>query len=309
DSSDAGLSLDLIERSGATVSASEVWTPTRARREWARLFPGADARVGTFLVGLLTVNCAPDPETTRRWHERRIEMIYAVDRYEAGAVLVRKGQIVDEKAARALREMSWRRRDEEPKPIEPVRTTPAPAPGPVLVRVAAPSQTERKRDFLGPAVVLVVVAGVSATMGLGWVSRRRSGSAIPQSRSAVLIMDDGETSWRGRALAAERRAERLGAVVKAGLAPILGHQFVQTLVAERSRMQEARRLAEEDVAELERRLDALHAPLTARLRAYEERIAELERELAARDKENSELLRTRVALTREKLAAAARGAR
>ena len=56
-----------------------------------------------------------------------------------------------------------------------------------------------------------------------------------------------------------------------------------------------------DLAELEKRLDELHTPLQERLRAYEKRVAELEKSLAAKGKENRQLLEAKIQLTRKQM--------
>jgi len=112
-------------------------------------------------------------------------------------------------------------------------------------------------------------------------------------------------TWRQRALAAEQRAERAQAAIRAGLLPQfavwLKQRFVRGLVSERSQLLEAQKSAVAELTELERRLDELHTPLQERLRAYEKRIAELEKMLAAKGEENRELLRASIQITRRQL--------
>jgi pSer/pThr/pTyr-binding forkhead associated (FHA) protein len=112
-------------------------------------------------------------------------------------------------------------------------------------------------------------------------------------------------TWQQRALAAEQRAERAHAAIRAGVLPQLAdwlkHKLVHGLVSERSQMLDAQKSAAAEMAELERRLDALHAPLQERLRAYEKRITELERMLDVKGEENRELLRAKIQMTRQQL--------
>ena len=57
------------------------------------------------------------------------------------------------------------------------------------------------------------------------------------------------------------------------------------------------------MAELERRLNELHAPLQERLRVYEARIADLEKALAAKGEENRGLIKAKIEMMRKQLAA------
>ena len=61
------------------------------------------------------------------------------------------------------------------------------------------------------------------------------------------------------------------------------------------------------MAEMERRLSELHAPLQERLRTYEARIADLENALVAKGEENRELIKAKIDLLRKQLEAARSG--
>ena len=75
----------------------------------------------------------------------------------------------------------------------------------------------------------------------------------------------------------------------------------QRLLSERTQMLDVQKTAATELAELEHRLDELHAPLQERLRAYEKRVAELEKSLAAKGQENRQLLEAKIQLTRKQL--------
>ncbi|MCU0783759.1 MAG: FHA domain-containing protein [Verrucomicrobia bacterium] len=127
----------------------------------------------------------------------------------------------------------------------------------------------------------------------------------PTSDVGVENLSANTRAWQQRALAAERRAERAHAAIRSGvlsqLALWLRHTFVQGLISQRLQMLDAQQSAAAEMAELERRLDELHAPLQERLRSYEQRIAELEKSLAVKGEENRELLRARIHMTRQQL--------
>lgn len=135
-----------------------------------------------------------------------------------------------------------------------------------------------------------------------WMDRRSSGPVL-----SVVTGDPGTDGgdWKARALAAEARADKATALLRARLMPQMARwmmsELVQRLVSHRSGLLSSQQQAEREVAELERRLEQLQAPLAERLRAYEQRIADLERELAAKGEENRELLKARIASARQKL--------
>jgi flagellar biosynthesis/type III secretory pathway chaperone len=116
----------------------------------------------------------------------------------------------------------------------------------------------------------------------------------------------GEAGWRQRALAAEARADNAAAMLRSHLLPHLARwmtgEGVRRLLSHRSALLMERRRAEQEVADLARRLEQVHAPIEERLRAYEKRIAELENELADKGAQNAELIKAKIESTRKKLA-------
>ena len=78
-------------------------------------------------------------------------------------------------------------------------------------------------------------------------------------------------------------------------------KLVGNLVSQREQMLETQQSAAAEMAELEKRLNELHAPLQERLRVYETRIADLEKALAAKGEENRELIRAKIEMMRKQL--------
>jgi len=95
--------------------------------------------------------------------------------------------------------------------------------------------------------------------------------------------------------------------VQATLAPhlveALKHAVVQELAAQRRELLAAQQSAAAELTELARRLEEVQTPLLERLHAYEQRISELEASLAGQSQENRELLKLKIDLLREQLAA------
>jgi hypothetical protein len=111
--------------------------------------------------------------------------------------------------------------------------------------------------------------------------------------------------WRQRAMAAESRAERATAVVRAGLTPHLARmmkdQLVWTLMAQRSRMVSTQDAGAVMVAELEQRLEQIQSEFESRVETYEKRITELQRELETKSQLNRELLGATIDMAKKAL--------
>jgi hypothetical protein len=139
-----------------------------------------------------------------------------------------------------------------------------------------------------------------------WMNRKASVENFPDGSLALVPIDAGdEAVWRARALAAEARAAKATALLKARLMPQIARwmmgELLQKLMHQRSDLLTSQQKAEQEVEELEQRLEKLHAPLEQRLRAYERRIAELEKDLAAKGDENRELIKAKIHSARKRL--------
>lgn len=140
-----------------------------------------------------------------------------------------------------------------------------------------------------------------------WWQLREPGAEGPDASLALVAFDPAAASeWKARALAAEARADKAAALLQTRLMPQLArwmmNELIQRLLHQRTDLMTSQQRAEQEVSELERRLEKLHAPLEDRLKAYEQRIAELERDLAAKGAENRELIQARIESARQKLA-------
>lgn len=153
---------------------------------------------------------------------------------------------------------------------------------------------------------LNVAAVVCFALWWRWMDRKPATPAPSPSLALVPVDAAAQAEWKARALAAEARADKASALLKARLMPQLARwmmgELVQRLLSQRAGLLTSQQKAEQEVAELEQRLEKLHAPLEDRLKAYERRIADLERELAAKGEENRELLKARIDTARKKLA-------
>jgi hypothetical protein len=93
------------------------------------------------------------------------------------------------------------------------------------------------------------------------------------------------------------------------LVEALKDAVVQELASQRRELLTAQQQAAAELTELARRLEAAQTPLIERLRAYEQRIQNLERELSQQSKENLELLKMKIEMTKQQFEAERAGNR
>jgi hypothetical protein len=195
-------------------------------------------------------------------------------------------------------------------PVEPLRSAahaeaPAPAPPPETGMGLAPW-------FIAGALVAIAVL-------LAWLvlTFRKSGLGAPRvpgtstavsfsAANAPAEIGPGVVSDQAlRALTAgaltEPEAQALREKVATELTEYAKQRLVQGLYSQRKELAETQQKAQQQLAELETRLTALHLPQKERISAYEQRIAELERDLETRDDEMRELVRATLSLVRERL--------
>ena len=272
--------------------------------------------VGRYLAGFLRENCVFDDELTRRSRARRTEAIFAADHYESGEVIVKRGQLLDGRARAALDELKVRTEADGSKARSQEERFAAETAVRQLREEAARAEFESahfsaQNRWLLSGLLLIALISSLAFWHLARARRRHSLLPVPTGRAGTAWTgspagDEEAAAWRARALSAEQQAAQASAVVRAGLLPQfarwLRERLVRGLLAERSHLLNTQETAELEMAELERRLAELQAPLEQRLRAYQERIAELEQELTAKGEENRELIKAKIELTRKKLA-------
>ena len=308
---DQTITPDEAAQRGRSTPRTNLWALARARKELQAAFPPEERALGRFAAAALRFNCVPDATLTEQVRVRHTDSLFAADSYEAGQLIARRGQKVDAKIKAALEQLSMAR---GPVP-RPDHGGPPPVPLPYRLNpwlwagvglalaaliVGAWQWLNRKKPV---SVLPARVAGGGAPAGI--ISCPACDENIVIPAEVVENLSANTPAWQQRALAAERRAERAHAAIRAGVLPQfadwLKQKFVRELVSERSQMLEAQKSAAVELAELERRLDELHAPLQARLRTYEQRIADLEKSLAVKGEENRALLRAKIEMTRQRL--------
>ena len=319
------LTLEQAEQQGVELARNNIFTLAKARTELAAGFPPDDQAVGKFLGGFLQENCLPDAELTKQSRAKRTENIVSADHYEAGQVLVRRGQSINVKTRAALEQLTEKLR-----------------PGQLQQQVAeGQTQTllsgERIRGLFIALVAVVVISGF-AIWRLTAMRRAAGGRSLlpmkvlgvepdgmviscPTCAEHIVVPLDGTESvefancnhtahehWKQRALEAERRAEKATALAKSGLmtqlAHYLSHDLVRRLIAQRDHLLHSHRHAAKKMEALEERVGNLGDAEWQTWRAsYDKRIAELEKQLVESSEINRALIKTKIAIARRQMEA------
>lgn len=311
---EAAVTLETVEMLAVTMSRTNLLTLSRVRQDFQQSAPQSERGQAKVLASFLKPNCILEVALTSLVRERHVAALYVADRYEAGQLIARRGEKVDEKIRAVLGQLKTSQ--------DQARVTEKAAPPNVpwlyrlhpwlWVGLASLSAglivcawwlfNRRKPPFILPARV----AGGGAPAGI--ISCPSCDENIVIPAEVVENLATNTPSWQQRALAAEHQAEQAKHAIRAGLLPHLAdwfkQKFVRRLVSERSQMLDVQKSATAELVELERRLDELHTPLQERLHAYEKRIVELEQMLAAKGEENRELLRAKIQMTRHQLESA-----
>lgn len=291
------ITLEDAEKRGKGVPRASLVVVGQVRNDLLELFPGEDQPVGKFLCSLIRTNCAMDVELTQQARAKRVEPLWAADRYEPGQKIISRGEVVDAKVKAALDQL---REKTAVGNLEQLI---------VDDRAKTQRMQSRNRWLAAGGATLVLVFGITI-----WrVARRRSAGSllparvvseqtgaivvecpsceetivVPQVSSGVSLPPPNAHPW-----------------LLPHLLRILKDKLVTKLLSQRSDLLDTQEKAAADVAELEARLAKIHAPLQERLRAYEQRISDLERELAQKGEENRELIRAKIQLTKEHMEAA-----
>lgn len=289
------LTLDLATRRGMSLSRTDTLTFTQARQRLLSRLPAEGQPAARFMVSLLRTNCVLDDALTSEARVRRTELVWSADRYEAGQLIVRQGQRVDRKIKAALDQL---REKTAVAALAQKLQEEASKPPP-------PPQPKQWNPYLvaGAGGLVAVLAMVVWRM----VRPRRSTSLLPariagSGTGATIVSCPSCAENIVVATPVPNAAADLRASVAPHLARLLMDKLVGKLISQRSSLVNTQEKAAAEMAELEARLEKMHAPLQERLRAYEQRIIELERELAQKGEENRELIKLKIALARNHLA-------
>ena len=168
--------------------------------------------------------------------------------------------------------------------------TPAPDPAKEPVYAVVVNRNRQETIFVPLSEAVATASGNCDTPAPALPSRFEF-AALPE-----------KASWEDKVFAAEKRADELMQLVRAGLAPHLAKhlmsQFVRELMSQRNQLIQTQKVSETELNRIESQFATVQAELIERLSGYELRNAELEKELAEKRKENRELIRIMMGVTR-----------
>lgn len=285
-SSQETITLDDIKTRGENTSKTNLLTMSRARLALREQFAADEEEAAKFATRCLRENCFVETELTHAARARHTEALFVADNYQPGQVVARAGQLVDRKIFAALSQMQEKTvagRLQQQVASEQVQAAQIRENNRMLVA-----------GLIGVAALLIVT--------LAWLAFRRK---TPTTLLPAVVGATGNSpagvDWQQRALEAEEKVARAHDAIRSDVMTQLKEKAVSSLVTQRGELLEAQQAAAAEMAELERRLNELRAPLQDRLSAYENRIADLEKALAAKGEENRELIRAKIELMRKQL--------
>lgn len=282
------LGLDDLKNRGQSVAKTNLLTMSRARLALREKFGRDEEDAAKFAARCLIENCFIESDLTLAARTRHTEALFVADNYQAGQIIARQGQLVDRKIMAALSQL-------QEKTVA----------GRLQQQVAhEKDQVTQIRERTKWLVGILIAAAALFCGALAWflLRNRKPASLLP----AVVTpnpagMPAADSEWQQRAIAAEEKAAKAHEAIRSGVIAQLKDKAVASLAEQRSDMLEAQQAAALEMAELEKRLNELQAPLQDRLRAYESRIADLEKALVAKGAENRELLKAKIELMRKQL--------
>ncbi len=282
------LSLNDATQRGTLVAESGVVTISRLRALFRQNFSEEQQPLARALSDFLKPNCIPDAPLTQQARDFAVGQLVVAEHYDAGQLIVRRGEIIDAKIKSALGELG-----EKLAPGGLNRQTDAGL-------ASDDARREHKQSANGDAQnhfrnwMIAALTGVSIlTLSAfwGWMRQRRRQTTALVPVQAVKL----------------ERMEKNMAVVPADLAPylaqVLKEAVEQGLAAQRNELLQFQQSAAAEIFRLVHQLDEMQTPLHDRLRTYEVRIEELERDLAAKNEENRELLKIKIEMLRRQLKA------
>jgi hypothetical protein len=295
-----GSLLDLpglheLETTGATISSDKLSNLVWAHRVVETYFPSGQEDLGKFAATFVRANAYPAPGLTEILRAKRMDAVSVNDVYEAGQAIVKKGRTIDQKTLNALTAL----REKNLIGALQMKTEQDRSVG--IRRIG------QQMKWIAVGFVVTCLTLILLLRRVGAASRTALVPLATQPRAPGLeprVWPDGsasEAGWRSRALIAEFKLERAHEAIRRGALGWMREKFFHTLFSQRSELLSTQQRAENEIRELERRLEQLLTPLQGRIAAYEKRIQELEEALAAKDDENRELIGARITVTKQQL--------
>jgi len=311
---DEKLALDTVQQ-GALLPVASLMTVSNAQAMFRREFPAQQQMFARALAPFLRPNCFPDALFTQLTRGTAVYKLTVSDQFDAGDVLVRRGETIDAKTLAALQAL--KEKLAEDKPREGTTAAPARAPLAATATVAVASNiTVTPKPLAAPATPKPAPVGAVAVQS-AVVKPASASTGLPHAGLILTLIGISSLSllvggWQilreyRRASATKPAAEGalpLPGVVKEDLTPqdnltpqvaqAVREAVQQELAMQRRELLIAQQSAANEIAALVRRLDEVQMPMQERLQTYETRIQSLEKELTLRNEENRELLRLKI---------------
>jgi hypothetical protein len=333
------LTLNDAEQHGRLVPQTSVTTIFQLRGLFCEEFPKDQQLVARALAAFLKPNCALDENLTQQARARQIARLAVIAHYDAGEIVVRRGQTIDTKIEAALDQLYGKtapgqlgqqiavERDQAQQAREQAQQERERAQQAHDLAQREQEQARQERDRAQQAHGQMLKMHNQAIQMREQARNTQSQALAIRARNEWLVAALAVVSalpllalWglvrhRRRALLLPSRAltmdivpvEKGQPMLPANLAPYLAQALketvVQELAAQRRELLMVQEEAAVEIAAMIRRLDLAQAPVRERLHLYETRIQELEKELAARNEENRELLKLKIEMIRRQLEA------
>jgi CRP-like cAMP-binding protein len=297
---------------------------TRARAALLREFSDGEQPSARALAALLKPDCVFDENLTQQARARQVAGLAVTEHYDAGQVIVHRGETIDAKILAALGQLRDKTLpDQLNQQIATARAQTQQAHDQAQQEhtlaqqaqaQAQKSQTEAEHDH-EQALQMHERAIDSQSQALQTRTHNEEliGAMAGVSVITLLVL------WRlarqrkqvsllpATVLTPENRAGNNQVVLQNDLIPHLAQALKETLVqelaAQRGELLKAQQSATAEIAGLVRRLDELQSPMRERLRTYETQIQKLEKDLAEQNDENRELLKLKIEMIRRQLEA------
>lgn len=281
------LDEELVKERGFNLAKTNFVSVTHTKNDLLKQFPVEDRAIAKYVASFIKPNCLMESDLIRELRTQRTEGLLVTNRYRAGQVIVKRGQVINPKMLAALQQLETQ-------------------------IGSATSKSGFAQNF---GWIFWTLIGCASALLMAFVlvwqaaKRRARAALLPMtiSHSSLSVSSPNDTAaeiaWRERALQAEQRANQAQAIVRSGmigqLAQWMAGRMTQSLVSQRAELLQTQQRAAMEMAELAERLEKIHAPLQERLAAYEQRIADLEKELTLKSEENRELIRAKIEILRK----------
>jgi hypothetical protein len=327
---DEKLTPEAAGQRGKLTLESEVITLTQAQNQLRKQFPADQQPYAHALAVFLRPNCAADAALTELIRSNATRHLMVAQHYDAGQIIVHKGEAVDAGMKAALEALSDRltpsllrqqiaaertRAEQEEERAQTASLEAVQAgklaeqahnevsqvrgeSAAILAQVRNDHRNLRLFTWFGGGTIIIL--GV-----ISWIVYRRTRRPAQTSMALAVVNPNnardltphpGPLPFEGRG---GTRTDM--AAIAPQVAQAVHDAVMQEMGLQRRELMIAQQTATDEIARLVERLGNMQAPMQERLKAYEAEIERLENELVVRTEENRELLKMKVEMMRQHL--------